>query len=97
MTEGPIFDVVCRAISDDSRHRILRGHKFRCFDSQIDPSGQCFATASEDGTVKIWHLASGQPMAVLEHSASEVRTMFKGVWTHTPCFNPLSASFFVSL
>mmetsp|Transcript_30215 Transcript_30215/g.39828 ORF Transcript_30215/g.39828 Transcript_30215/m.39828 type:complete len:416 (-) Transcript_30215:46-1293(-) len=61
------------SLNDSSKQKILSGHRFRCFDSHIDPSGKFLATASEDGTVCIWRLQTGEQVAsLLEYTSTEI-------------------------
>lgn len=43
----------------------LRGHTDRLIDAVFDPSGEVVATTSEDGTVRIWDVATGERRALL--------------------------------
>ncbi|KAJ1452740.1 WD40-repeat-containing domain protein [Pelagophyceae sp. CCMP2097] len=55
--------------------RGLVGHTGRCFDCDVrddDAGGALAATASEDGTARVWELASGACCAVLEGQKDEV-------------------------
>ena len=41
----------------------------------ISPDGQLLATAAQDGLVRLWHLASRNPLATLRGHATPVRTL----------------------
>jgi WD40 repeat protein len=43
----------------------LRGHSATVYDAAISPCGNRLATASADGTVKIWDLPTGQELLTL--------------------------------
>lgn len=48
----------------------LQGHVDAIADSDVSPDGSLAATASLDGTVRLWHLPSGEPAgAPLEHDS----------------------------
>ena len=48
----------------------LAGHSDAIADSDVSPDGSLAATASLDGTVRLWRLSSGEPFAApLEHAA----------------------------
>jgi WD40 repeat protein/basic membrane lipoprotein Med (substrate-binding protein (PBP1-ABC) superfamily)/DNA-binding SARP family transcriptional activator len=45
---------------------ILRGHTDRIFDATFSPDGKLVATASADGTLRIWDSSSGQERLLLD-------------------------------
>ena len=50
----------------------LTGHKDAVFGLAFHPTGDRVASGSRDGTVRIWDLASGQPIRSLPHAADAV-------------------------
>jgi serine/threonine protein kinase len=42
--------------------RTYKGHKAECWGVEFDPKGRWIASASNDGTVKLWDIKSGDPV-----------------------------------
>ncbi len=52
--------------------RSLKGHAYAIYDLAFSPDGQKLASASHDGTVRIWDAESGAPIKVLQGHAGIV-------------------------
>lgn len=63
------LDTVVRVwpVTTDAEVRLLDGHKSGVFGAAFDPRGERLATVAEDTTARIWDLASGAVVHVLEH------------------------------
>ncbi len=46
---------------------VLRGHRSTALSPTFSPDGSLLATASEDGTARIWDASTRRPIAVLQH------------------------------
>jgi WD40 repeat protein len=57
--------------------RVLHGHTARVWDLAFSPDSGTLASTSEDGTVRLWRLATGDPLAAL--TSDEVRVSPQGV------------------
>lgn len=60
----------------------LRGHSDGITDLDVDWSGQRLASASRDGTVKLWDLTSGTCIKTLRVSADKPVTQVSVDWEH---------------
>ncbi len=49
-------------VATNTRREILRGHIDKVYHGAFSPDGRTLATAGWDGTVKLWHVATGQEM-----------------------------------
>src|SRR5689334_22408010 len=56
---------VREAAGSPSQHRLLRGHRGRVTSLTYSPDGRRLASVSEDGTVKVWTVASGRCLSTL--------------------------------
>lgn len=61
--------------------QMLAGHRGSVADLSVSPDGTLLASASKDGTIKLWDLASGRERALLTGHQGEVRAI---------AFNPAS-------
>ena len=52
---------------DASRHEVLRGHEDTIYQVEFAPDGSYLASASDDGTARIWDLRSGQSQVLRGH------------------------------
>jgi WD40 repeat protein len=72
-TPGPTRDASTRpVISVDNADRVveleaLRGQTGPVFDVVFSPDGRMLAFSSFDGTVRLWHLATGTELATINH------------------------------
>lgn len=44
----------------------LRGHKAWIYDLKFSPDGRSLVSSGNDGTLKLWHVASGEPLLTVE-------------------------------
>jgi WD40 repeat protein len=49
-------------VATGTRRAVLRGHMDKIYHGAFSPDGRTLATAGWDGTVKLWHVATGQEM-----------------------------------
>jgi eukaryotic-like serine/threonine-protein kinase len=54
-------DVIFWNVAEAETSRVLEGHTAEIRQVSIDASGQLLATASHDGTVRLWDVVTGQP------------------------------------
>ena len=68
-------------------HATLRGHSARVTSIDFSPRGDRIATASWDGTAKIWELSSGREVGTFGHRDYVTTVAFSpdGVWLATGC------------
>ncbi len=59
-------EIVLRSIDGEGEPRVLAGHEGRVHSLAIDSTGRLLASASSDGTARIWELASGEALYALE-------------------------------
>ena len=55
------------SVRDASRHDVLRGHEDSIYEVEFAPDVSFLASASDDGTARIWDLASGQSQVLRGH------------------------------
>ena len=67
-----IMLVACRSPALAETAAEFRGHRGLVFALSFSPDGKTMATASFDGTVKLWDFAAGKETAVLEGHAAAV-------------------------
>src|SRR3954452_7673121 len=58
----PNYSVVVYDLETMAEEFRLKGHKDEIFGLTFSPEGKTLATASWDSTVKLWHVASGEPL-----------------------------------
>lgn len=64
--------VVVRALESLDTLRTLEGHQGRVHDLSVSPDGTRVASASHDGTVRVWHARRGDCLLVLTGSGNYV-------------------------
>jgi WD40 repeat protein len=52
--------------NDSKKVRALKGHKYRVFNVSFSPDSSTLASASQDKTVKLWNLSSGEEFLSIE-------------------------------
>lgn len=77
-------DLVLAATSDNAGHllktdgtelRVLTGHDGPIIAAAFSPDGQLVATASLDGTARIWSVRDGSTVAILKGHGNELKTV----------------------
>ncbi|QDV42963.1 Serine/threonine-protein kinase PrkC [Stieleria neptunia] len=58
-----------------NRLATLVGHNDRVFAACLHPNGRTLVTGSEDGEVRLWNVATGQPLFVLRSFSSPIRQL----------------------
>ena len=81
------FDAkICSVSNDDSasskasRERMCLGHKERILGMDISDCGRYLATASQDSTVCVWHIATNKLLTTLDATASKDFECLRVVW-----------------
>jgi WD40 repeat protein len=62
-------------VADDVPRRTLKGHLDRAVSVSFSPDDQTLATGSWDATVRLWHVASGQEVAVFKAHQGKVEAV----------------------
>jgi len=68
-------NAIMAALSTTSEFRRFSGHGGGIYHGAFNPAGDRVATASADGTARIWEVASGREQAVLRGHAGQVITV----------------------
>jgi len=58
---------------DRARHDVLRGHEDSIYQIAFAPDGSYLATASDDGTARVWDLGTGQSKVLRGHEDDVVK------------------------
>lgn len=70
-------------LGDHVRPKVLEGHSDRIWSIAASPQRPLVATASDDGTIRVWNCITGRCETVLEGHASPVRSVaFDGDGSH---------------
>lgn len=70
MTEANAVDALQQAVQTTRLLRVLEGHEDAVYQTAFSPNDTLLASASADGTAKMWDLANGQVLFSLEHPDS---------------------------
>ncbi len=62
-------------VADDVPRRTLKGHLDRTVSMSFSPDDRTLATGSWDGTVRLWHVISGQEVAALKAHYGKVEAV----------------------
>jgi WD40 repeat protein/tRNA A-37 threonylcarbamoyl transferase component Bud32 len=67
--------IVLRSAGDGQRASFLLGHKRRIASLSFSPDGRTLASGADDGTVRLWNVATGQELYTLIDDADSVNSV----------------------